>query len=756
MNLSDLKRNKSCENLYHPKLNEKKKKLPRKKTIKIQFQKTIKSNEQKTKELTNQQNLNLLNAKSSHNLNVIQNIINSNKDISNLSSSMGKNFVLKSDYLHKSHEQNNYKKEESNPWFSYYGVEKPPKNIVNDYLLFVQKFKGDIDDYQELFDNNESYINKNKKEIIISTYVDDEETIKYYDVNDCDNESENDDEDNNQNNNENNQENYPKNNSLNQNLNGNFDYNYNKSQFLYNNNFINNSQDNMIYNQNNYFQQNNHQFNCQNNYYMNIQKQVNQNFLIYNQNRLMNNSFPINIQDFNFINNPQNNNYSFNNPIRKPQNNNNLFYNNNNNQYIKNNNTFHNNNSFKNNNNNIYNNKNNKAFNSNNNKNSENTFNHQNIGLENYKNYSDTSLAKIAPFLIKDQSSCRFIQEKIQMNPSFANDLLFPQLKNSLQELICDQFGNYFFQVLFDVLSFENISEFLTLTQQFFFQICTSSHGTRVIQKLIDKVTASPILLNKFIYNISGENLKEIIKNNYGNHIIQKFLCCVHNSEYTNFIFQIVKDNFLEINNSKHGVCVVQKCISESDENQRPKILNLIIKNIEIIMNDQYGNYVIQYLLVTNDIDFNEIKDIIDKVSENIISYCKRKSSANVIEKCFEHSNETIRNILVNSMLEKDPHSIIELLMDPFGNYIIQKALMVEKGELYDKMLEIISKGINEIKKANYGNKLIVKLLSKHKKLGEMINNTGETFNVNNNYCNADYNNQKPYCNYYLNKNNHN
>ena len=34
MNLSNLKRNKSCENLYHPKLNEKKKKLPRKKNNK--------------------------------------------------------------------------------------------------------------------------------------------------------------------------------------------------------------------------------------------------------------------------------------------------------------------------------------------------------------------------------------------------------------------------------------------------------------------------------------------------------------------------------------------------------------------------------------------------------------------------------------------------------------------------------------------------------------------------------------------------
>ena len=50
-----------------------------------------------------------------------------------------------------------------------------------------------------------------------------------------------------------------------------------------------------------------------------------------------------------------------------------------------------------------------------------------------------------------------------------------------------------------------------------------------------------------------------------------------------------------------------------------------------------------------------------------------------------------------------DPHSIIDLLMDPFGNYVIQKALIVEKGELYIKILQIITKGIGEIKKANLG-----------------------------------------------------
>ena len=100
-----------------------------------------------------------------------------------------------------------------------------------------------------------------------------------------------------------------------------------------------------------------------------------------------------------------------------------------------------------------------------------------------------------------------------------------------------------------------------------------------------------------------------------------------------------------------------------------------------------------------------------------------------------------------------DPHSIIDLLMDPFGNYVIQKTLIVEKGELYIKILQIITKGIGEIKKANFGNKLIVKLISKHKELGEMLANNGDDIykNNNNNY----RNNQNKFNNYHNNKNFH-
>ena len=40
------------------------------------------------------------------------------------------------------------------------------------------------------FDKEPNYINKNKKEIIIITYVNDEETIKYVDINEDDLEKE--------------------------------------------------------------------------------------------------------------------------------------------------------------------------------------------------------------------------------------------------------------------------------------------------------------------------------------------------------------------------------------------------------------------------------------------------------------------------------------------------------------------------------------------------------------------------------------
>ena len=106
--------------------------------------------------------------------------------------------------------------------------------------------------------------------------------------------------------------------------------------------------------------------------------------------------------------------------------------------------------------------------------------------------------------------------------------------------------------------------------------------------------------------------------------IVQKYFQTIYNIEYNNFIYECIKENFLEITNSKHGVCVVQNYISEGDEIEKIKIINLLCKNLDNGINGQFINYVIQYLLMTDNLEYKEIKGIIDKISENICSYYKK------------------------------------------------------------------------------------------------------------------------------------
>ena len=57
---------------------------------------------------------------------------------------------------------------------------------------------------------------------------------------------------------------------------------------------------------------------------------------------------------------------------------------------------------------------------------------------KNYASYNDETLAQLSPYIIKEQTGCRYIQDKVINNRRFANNLLFPCLTPTLPVLICD------------------------------------------------------------------------------------------------------------------------------------------------------------------------------------------------------------------------------------------------------------------------------------------------------------------------------
>jgi pumilio RNA-binding family len=68
-------------------------------------------------------------------------------------------------------------------------------------------------------------------------------------------------------------------------------------------------------------------------------------------------------------------------------------------------------------------------------------------------------------------------------------------------------------------------------------------------------------------------------------------------------------------------------------------MINLIIKYTQIFILDQYGNYVVQYVIMLKDMNVN--KQIADEfLKMNVISISKQKFSSNVIEKVKKKFNK--------------------------------------------------------------------------------------------------------------------
>ena len=395
-----------------------------------------------------------------------------------------------------------------------------------------------------------------------------------------------------------------------------------------------------------------------------------------------------------------------------------------------------------------------------NNDNENTKINNQIPSNKNLYEYSNEEILNSAINLIKEQIGCRFMQEKIKSDHVFANDLLFPKIKNNLKELCCDSFGNYFLQALIEILSFDNMNKLFDITQGDFTDICISPHGTRVAQKIIEKISSTPILINRFIYNLNNKDLGIIFKSPYGNHVIQKFLM-TNIQEYSNFIYNYVYKNFMDIAGSKHGVCIIQKCVTEGDEMHRDKVYKLILNNFNNLIKDQFGNYLIQYILINTKTEdkFKEIFPIIKKIEDNMIDLCKSKFSANVIEKCFENKDNICKNYLTKSLTNLSPNNIIEILLDNFGIYVIQKALKFADITNKNKLIELImakKEDLNNINLNDYKYKVILKVINSSKELGEIFSkiknkNFGENF-----YENKHHESEENKFNYYAYNNNYN
>ena len=315
--------------------------------------------------------------------------------------------------------------------------------------------------------------------------------------------------------------------------------------------------------------------------------------------------------------------------------------------------------------------------------------------------------------LAKDQAGCRFLQEKLIQEPKKASEAFYNAIIPFILPLVKDAFGNYLIQKLCTFLSPDKIKKILEIIAPSILDVGSNSHGTRVIQHLVSCLTTKE--LSDYFMSIIKPDVILLLKELNGTHIINKFVN--EHPEYANEINKIIIENCSTLASHRHGCCILQKLVEGPNKTLKYNLIKKLIDNIFVLIGDQYGNYVIQSILLLHE---NEASSAVaSKICDNLPIYSKHKYSSNVIEKCFDFCEQKDRNKLIEKL--SSPDIVADLILDEHGNYVIQKALFFAESDKKEIILNTIAKIIPKIKTVSFGEKLLNRLFAHYPTLSSRL-----------------------------------
>lgn len=315
-----------------------------------------------------------------------------------------------------------------------------------------------------------------------------------------------------------------------------------------------------------------------------------------------------------------------------------------------------------------------------------------------------SSLNDIAS-LCSDQNGCRFLQKKLEEKIPYQTQIIFQEVSKIFVNLMTDPFGNYLCQKLMEYCSASQLIYLALLSSPFLLQVALNSHGTRTLQKMLDfsyssldEAPTAIVILTQSLQN----HVIELIKDLSGNHVIQKCLIVLP-PELNQFIFDSISSNVMDVATHRHGCCVIQRCMENASEHQQRQLALAIIEASSILVQDPFGNYVIQAVL---DLGIPEFVSLLFKNFKNrICTLSVQKYSSNVIEKCIRLAPSSTRCHLIQELLTLDRFDL--LIRDSYANYVVQTCLEVAEPDQRVQLVRSIEPFLNSVKDTAYGKRIL-------------------------------------------------
>jgi hypothetical protein len=179
----------------------------------------------------------------------------------------------------------------------------------------------------------------------------------------------------------------------------------------------------------------------------------------------------------------------------------------------------------------------------------------------------------------------------------------------------------------------------------------------------------------------------------HGTHFIQQIISVIPEWRRKPINFAIFQD-FQRMATNMYGVCVLKHFIQQ---NQDYIFINCMISNICLYMNEiscnQYGNYIIQYLIeLFYKINKNDFEMLIQAIEASIMKLSTNKFAYNILEKCLTLLGYENRIRIIRALFYS--RGFLKILKNKYGIMILKTA----------------SKFIDYLQKREYSEIFVIKL----------------------------------------------
>ena len=357
--------------------------------------------------------------------------------------------------------------------------------------------------------------------------------------------------------------------------------------------------------------------------------------------------------------------------------------------------------------------------------------------------------------LIKTHKGSKHLQKMLSNNKLKEHEVNFVTsiICKNFYSIICDYYGNYFLQKFFKFCSNKNRLDIYKLIKPNFKQIANDICGNHSLQCLI--LLQNSKEERKIIKECIINDLPFLCFNQKSSHVIQKVIKAIKEKD-REYLNNFVINHLINLCIDANGICIIKEFMCNiKNQYYILFIINNFESNLNILINDQYGNFGIQEVIKL--FGYNKCERIIDTIINNLLFYSLKKYSSNVVVfllnylKCKNFSkllqvvniifieNKNCNNNIFNCKKNKKKSNSLyqKLISNQFAIYIIYTIIQI----LNEADKDFFIKHVNKGKYVNHNNECEDSDDKEDEKNSEESNNSKKEKNDGNN--NINYVNNK-------------